>query len=121
MADSPPQNTKRNPNWGGRREGSGRKKQAPMLPVTRQTAFSRAPIDTICTYRNSLIVFFFSSLSTLTDATQTQVVNSSTQTPTRGFFAPRNSLSIGTSSTILEGTNQDSEQREGAVNQANCA
>jgi hypothetical protein len=38
MADSPPQSNPRNPNWGGRREGSGRKKR----PLTLASS-PRAP------------------------------------------------------------------------------
>ena len=79
------QNT--NPNWGGRREGSGRKKHAPMLPVT---ALPKAP----CWHNRTSLSFFphlcqcWQIQQVHTKQTQYQPVNSST--PARGFFAPRN-------------------------------
>jgi hypothetical protein len=62
MADPSSQSTKpRNPNWGGRREGSGRKKHASTL-----TALPRAPVasHTTCMYyRNSSLFFFLIIIS----------------------------------------------------------
>ena len=74
------------PNWGGRCEGSGRKKHAPMLPVT---ALPKAPC-----WHNRTSLSFFPHLCQCwqiqfhTTQTQYQPVNSST--PAQGFFAPRN-------------------------------
>jgi len=71
---APPQSTKPlNPNWGGRREGSGRKKRMLTFPPTPQ-------IDTPCT--------------TQTRHLPLPVVN--TSAPARGFFAPRNRLQDST-------------------------
>lgn len=112
MAD-PPQleiTKTRNTNWGGRREGSGRKKN--ML--------AGAPVNiTDRTYHNLYFCFcFFSSLST--DTTQSrQDLPVSTSTPVRGFFAPRNRFQDHSESTLHPSTTTDQEQE--AVNQANGA
>jgi hypothetical protein len=119
MADPPPQSNKaRNPNWGGRREGSGRKKGMAALP--------RAPgidseSDPTCMYRNPSFLFFFSLLSASTDTTQTQnllPVNASA--PARGFFAARNRFQD--SSTTLHPTVSISNGTDGeqmATNEEN--
>jgi hypothetical protein len=119
MADPPqaPQSTTRNPNWGGRREGSGRKKHTPM------TALPKA-LDTTRTY-SCKSPFFVSSLSTSTDTTQTQHLPVNTSAPARGFFAPRNRLQ-DSSTTILSNTVSTSNgtvrtDREQGTNQANGA
>ena len=111
MADPPLQRSKpRNPNWGGRREGSGRKKSARSTPTLSE--LPKVRVDTTCTYCCISSFFFFSSLST-TDTSQTKLpVN--TPIPTRGFFAPRNRLpdlsptlypSVGTSDREQGATN----------------
>ena len=89
MADPPLQRSKPpNPNWGGRREGSGRKKSARSTPTLSE--LPKARIDTTCTYCRISSFFLFSSLSK-TDTSQRKLpVN--TPTPARGFFAPRNRL-----------------------------
>jgi hypothetical protein len=134
MADPPPQSTiPRNPNWGGRREGSGRKKQ-PVLTALPRTV---TPVDSVITRTYyllltvTLIVFLIFvnvdryNANTMTDTTQTQVTQHlpvNTTTPTRGFFAPRNCLSTtlhpspSPTTSISEGTDQ-----EAATNQANGA
>ena len=92
MADLPPspQSTKpRNPNWGGRRKGSGRKTTSSMPAPTE---LRRAPVDITRTYHNRLstLIFFFSLLSKSIDTTQSQHLPVHTSTPARGFFAQRN-------------------------------
>jgi hypothetical protein len=74
--DSPPRNANsRNPNWGGRREGSGRKK--------RTLTLARPPIPQVDSTTPAAIT-----------QTQHPPVNRSapmsSEAPTRGFFAPRN-------------------------------
>ena len=64
MADLPLHSKPRNPNWGGRREGSGRKRRTVVIPV---------PTLSVTTPSNTLQVM-------------------PTEHPARGFFAPRNHL-----------------------------
>jgi hypothetical protein len=77
MANSPQSANSRNPNWGGRREGSGRKKCT--FPFA---ALPRPPTPQVDS----------TTLPTTPGQTQHPAVNASVSTlsePARGFFAPR--------------------------------
>ena len=87
MADSLPQGTKpRNPNWGGWREGSGRKKNTPMLMALPSVQYLLT--QHVCT-GNLIVICPGPHIVNNIDTTQIQHLLVNTLTPARGFFAPR--------------------------------
>ena len=103
MANPFPQSTKRNPNWGGRREGSGRKKNTPISESMALPSTSPA------------------STPTQTDTTQTRNLPVNMSTSARGFFTPRNGCNRfqDLSTTLHLSPSNTTDQGQGATNQTN--
>ena len=118
MAEPPPQSNLKpqNPNWGGRREGSGRKKNTLMTELPELARVENTEISRM--YHYSCFFLIFSSLSK-----PTAPIPSQHPTPARGFFAPRNRFQDPSSAlhptTVTTQISDATDQVQGATNQEN--